>query len=344
MLSRRNKRAILGLGAILLILAVILAGVARYFEAQNLAVRLAEERAALQPPPLLVVTVERRTLSSPRAFAARLEPWATATLAPEVGGTVLRLGAELGQAVPAGAELLALDTGLIRPALAAAEIQAAETARRAAEAATLAEGRVLAATDRAAAQAAADTAAQEAVLLREQLARHVLRAPFPGSVQARRVEVGDVVAPGQPAFTLVDTSRIRVVFHVSATELLSVTPGSTIPVEAGPVRPEPMQAVVRFVAPAAGPDGRFRIEAVLDPAPPQAPAGSAATVRIPIRSHVDTLFVPASAVRFEGASPMVRRLGTGEREEQVFIEIGPEINGLHPVRSGLAEGDRIVIR
>jgi len=344
MLSRRNKRALLGFAAVLLILAVIISGVARFFEAQNLADQLEEERAALRPPEPLIVTAERRSLSRERAFAARLEPWAMATLMPEVAGTVIRIGAELGEIVSAGAELLVLDSSLVRPTLAAAEVQAAEAARRAAEVAVLAAGNVVSPSDRAAAQAAADAATQEVLRLREHLARHTLRAPFAGSVQRRHVERGDAAGPGQPAYVLVDTSRLRAVFHVSATERASLLPGTEIRVEAGPAGTPPLTARVRFLAPAAGPDGRFRVEAVLDPAPPEAPAGSAVIARATIRTHVDTLFVPAAAVRFDGAKPVVRRLDAAGVETQVVVEISPEIDGQHPVRSGLNEGDRLVIR
>lgn len=343
MLSRQHKRAVLAAAALTLVVVVLLAAVSRHFENQSLARQVEEERASLVAPQPLIVTVSRQTLARDRTFAGRLEPWASATLAPEVAGTVLRLGAELGQSVAAGAELLALDDGLVRPSLAAASVQAQETARRAAEIATLTEGRVLAETDRLAAQAAADSAAQEVARLRELLARHTLRAPFAGSIQHRAVDVGDFLPPGQPAFVLVDTSRLRTVFHVSAVERASFPVGTAVTVEAGPVGTAPMTAAVRFVSPAAGPDGRFRVEAILDPAPTSAPAGSAAVVRAPVRSHVDTLFVPAAAIRFEGAVPTVHRL-VDDVETAVAIEIGPEINGLHPVRAGLAEGDRLVIR
>lgn len=344
MLSRRHKRAIVGTLAFVLLGAIILFSIGRFFAGRALERQLAEERASLRAPEPMVVVVARETLERRRSFAARAEPWTQATLAPEVGGTVVRIGGEVGARVDVGAELLRLDDAVARAAAEGAQIQAAEAARRQREVEQLVRTDVVATTDVAALSAAAATAAREAERAATLLDRHRLRAPFSGTVQARHVDVGDYLNAGEQAFELVEVSRLRVVFYAGDTEIASFAPGGAVEVAFPALNGRVVEAVIRHVSPSAGPNGLFRVEAELANAAGEIPGGLAASVNAAIRLYRETLFIPTAAVRLEGARAVVRRLREGGAAEAVTVEIGSEIEGRFPVFSGLEAGDRLLVR
>lgn len=345
MLSRRQKRAIVGTVAFGLLAAVILFSIGRLVGGRALQRQLAEERASLRPPEPLIVPVVRETLERRRAFSARAEPWTRATLAPEVPGTIVRIGADVGATVAAGAELLALDDRVARASADTAAIQAAESARRQREIEQLSRTQVTAQTELASATATAAAAARDADRAGTLLEKHVLRAPFAGTIQARHIDVGDYLNVGQPAFELVDIFRLRIVFQAGESEVASFVPDAPLELNFPALNGRTTQAVVRHVAPAAATGGLFRVEAELANPTGDIPGGLAATVTAPVRLYRDTLFIPTAAVRLEGARAIVhRQQANGEPPEIVAVEIGPEIDGRFPVFGGLSEGDRLVVR
>jgi membrane fusion protein (multidrug efflux system) len=344
MLSRRHKRAIVGTVAFLLLGALVLFSIGRFFANRALERQLTEERASLRVPEPLVVAVVRDTVERRRNFAARAEPWTRATLAPEVGGTVVRIGGEVGSRMAAGAELLALEDSPARAAAESARIQATEAARRQREVEQLVRTEAMASNDAAVAAATAGATSREAERAAAMLEKYRVRAPFAGIVQARYVDVGDYLNPGQRAFELVDLSQLRLVFYAGETEITSFRPGEKVEVGFPALQGRREQAIVRHVAPATGTNGLFRVEAELANADGAIPGGLAVTITAAIRLYRDMLFIPTAAVRLEGARAVVQRWRKEGAAEPVTIEIGPEVEGRFPVLRGLEEGDRLVVR
>lgn len=344
MLSRHHKRAIVGTLAFLLLAALILFSIGRFFSNRALERQLTEERASLRVPEPLVVTVVRATVERRRNFAARAEPWTRATLAPEVGGTVVRIGGEVGSRIAAGAELLALEDSPARAAAESAKIQAAEAARRQREVEQLVRTEAMATNDAAVASATAAATSREAERAAAMLEKYRVRAPFAGIVQSRFVDVGDYLNPGQRAFELVDLSQLRLVFYAGETEITSFRQGEKLEVSFPALEGRREEAIVRHVAPATGPNGLFRVEAKLANADGAIPGGLAVSVTAAIRLYRDMLFIPTAAVRLEGARALVQRVRHEGAAEPVTIEIGPEVDGRFPVLRGLDEGDRLLVR
>ncbi len=344
MLSRRQKRAIIGTVALLLMGALILFSIGHFFASRALERQLTEERGSLRAPEPLVVAVVRDTVERRRNFAARAEPWTRATLAPEVGGTVVRIGGEVGSRIAAGAELLALEDSAARATAESAKIQATEAARRQREVEQLVRTEAMASNDAAVAAAAAAGTSREAERAAAMLEKYRVRAPFAGIVQARFVDVGDYLNAGQRAFELVDLSQLRLVFYAGETEITSFRPGDKVEVNFPALQGRIAHAKVRHIAPATGTNGLFRIEAELANADGAIPGGLAVTITAVIRLYRDMLFIPTAAVRLEGARAIVQRWRKEGAAEPVTIEIGPEVDGRFPVLRGLDEGDRVVVR
>ena len=345
MTSRRAKRAVLAGLVAALILATVVAAVARIFSARALQRQLAIERGSFREAEPVAVTLERVTRTRERAFSARLLPWTEATVSAEVSARVLALHADVGTRVEEGAPLATLDATLARLGSEAAAERAAEAKRRLAEAEALLSERGIPESELLNLRSAARLARIEAETSAETLARHTLRAPFTGNVSIRNAEPGMLLTPGMAAFTLTDLSRLRVMFFVNEFERTAFSPGTRIEVRTPAAPNARFEATVHLAASTGTPgSGLFRIEAVLDNADRSLPGHVSATVNAAVTLYRDSLMLPTAAVRFEGSRASVTRLLADGSTERVPVEVGPELEGYYPVLSGLSEGNRILLR
>lgn len=164
---------------------------------------------------------------------ARVVALNEARLAAEVGGRVEALPVRVGQAVPAGAELVRLEAEDYRIAVgqAAARVELADNRLRLAQA-QLDQFRTLAQEGHVSEDQLRSKQTERAVLESEltlarlareaaarQLARTSIRAPFAGLVRERLASVGDLAAPGTPLLVLVSTTDTEVHAQVPAIQI-----------------------------------------------------------------------------------------------------------------------------
>lgn len=91
--------------------------------------------------------------------------------------------------------------------------------------------------------------------------RLVITAPISGQAQAKLLETGEVVQPGQPLLTLADTSEMEVWAYVSGQDLHRVHLNHNLPVEVIAIPGKQFQGQVFFIASEA----QFRPTNVLNP-------------------------------------------------------------------------------
>lgn len=359
MLSRSAKRRFLGVffGALTLILLLSLVNL--YFAALERRQRAEEERAGLVPPAALRHTVEIDSHAEYRRFSARLEPWRTASLTPEVEGRVAAREVDIGDQVAAGDVLLTIDPTLAqlnletaRKTLEARARQQEESARQVREGEALLASRSLPQSEvesrrtrLAIDEAEVSRLETEVSRAEEILRRHELRAPFAGSIAQRSIEEGDRASPGQAVFELVDLSSLRLILQVGEKEWPAFARDMEIPFTLAGQPGTTYQATVTHLSPARSTQGNYRVEARFPNQETGWPGGLQATVVVPVALYQDIPFVPAAAVRFDGPRTTVLRETDGEEEsERLEISVGPEIEGRYPVLAGLNEGDILIIR
>lgn len=173
-----------------------------------------------------------------------------------------------------------------------------------------------------------------------------LSAPIAGIIVSRHITVGEMleVNAAEPAFTLSDMSVLWVDADIYEKDLARVKEGQ-----------------VAVVTTAAYP-GRFfkghvtRISATLDKQTRTASArievanpdgrlkpGMFANVRIDT-GRTRVLAVPWEAVQQEGKQTIVFVPQGADRFEERKVELGPQLAGFYPVRSGLKAGEAVVTR
>jgi RND family efflux transporter MFP subunit len=186
--------------------------------------------------------------------------------------------------------------------------------------------------------------------VKENLSYAVLRSPFAGVLAARRVEVGDVVSPGQPLVEIEGSGGLELRATLSAEDSLGLRPGTTVEARVDGLG-APLQARVSALSPAGDPSThRFELRADL-PAAEGLRSGLFARLLLPApqgeRAGEASLAVPAAAVFQRGGLTGVFVIAA-EKDRQVarlrWIAPGSPAGDRVEVRAGLAAGERVVLQ
>lgn len=342
---RRTKRVILGFFVLALIVGFIVIGSFRFAEAARERQRYEEEQAAIRPPEPNIFVIETGDRPQTRRYAAQLRPWMHANVPAEVAGRVVEVMVEAGQSVSEGDPLVRLDESLSTIAAQRAQANHEEAKRLLEESARLVKTRAISDTQYHAQLAATRLAEAELAEAREVLNRHVIRAPFNGIVNNRLVDIGDAINVNQPVAELVDLERLRVEFHVSENDLSAFEIGKPLDLLVPSLPGRTFEPTVDFTSRSADQGTRlFRIEAILPNEGSRLPGGLQGIVSTEVHQFTDLPMVPALAVRFLGKNTLVWKMTSEGTPEQVNITVGPELDGVYPVLSGLSAGDRVIVR
>ena len=170
-----------------------------------------------------------------------------------------------------------------------------------------------------------------------------LRAPFRGTLGARQVDVGAVVAPGNRIVTIEDRSRLIVEFRVRGDAWTYVKPGLRFTLDPPHPGAEGIAGQVTFVDSAIDATTRtMLLRGVVDNTTLGLPAGLFVGVWLEIAVRPQALAVPAAAVARDLAGAYVYVVGADGRAKRRAIATGSRDAEMIEVRSGLAAGERVV--
>ncbi len=202
---------------------------------------------------------------------------------------------------------------------------------------------------------AAVAAAQAAVRARQlELEFTRVTAPSSGRVSDRRVDPGNVVAGGSSAAdvltTIVSSSPIYFVFEGSEALLLKyqrdARAGRSAPVrirlqdESEFTRSGTLDFTDNAVDSASG---TIRLRAVIPNGDGFLKPGMFAQARVAGAGAYDALLVPDSAVGTDQARRVVSVVAADGSVTQTPVQLGPLVDGLRVIRSGIRPTDRIII-
>lgn len=304
-----------------------------------------------------ILVLEPRTLRSGPALSGDLVPEREAQIRAELGGSIVKVAVDAGQRVAAGQLLGAIDEAGVaeqhraaRVNLSAAESAMLLAAREVERAKRLQAGGAIAERDleqaersRIAAEAQLETARANLAAAEKQLQRTQLRAPFPGIVSERTVNLGDIVQAGNPLFTVVDLTSMRLEASVPVSALGSLTIGSTVDFDVSGIPGRTFTGKILRVNPTVDPGTRqVRLTVGIPNTGAALAAGLFARGRV-ATTEEQGLAVPLSSVDLRGAAPSVRRLRAG-KVELVAVTLGlqDEVLEMAIVTAGLAAGDSIL--
>lgn len=307
------------------------------------------------------VSIEAVTVS-PRDFVvsyrgpASLEAWKTSDLGAEPSGRIRWMGAEEGDSVRAGQEIVRIEAAVqeARAGEAAARIADAEVAlesartnlervrrlhregvasRQEIEGAEALHARAGEAV--AAARASAEAAGGEA-------AKMTIRAPFDGVVTMREHEVGEIVGAAARIYRVEDLSAIKAVVAVPEVEVGGIAVGARAMLRLADG--ETVTGAVSYVSPAADDSSRaVKVEIRVVNAGRRLRSGGFAEAEIIREVRRGALLVPRAALLqvSDGRGILYAVEGAAARKREV--RLGGSDDYLFQVVEGLAAGDRIAV-
>ena len=287
-------------------------------------------------------------------ISGTLMPKEQATVRAEIGGAVLSVTAEQGQAVRKGQVLARIEAHTADEAVTSAESavrsqeQALELARRERD---RAEKLVSAG---AVAERAVEAARNEVVRLesemagarsrlttaRKTLADATVTAPISGVVAERPVNAGDVVAPGTALYTIVVPSSIQLEASEPSEALTAIKVGAQVSFEVRGYPGQTFTGRIERVSPTADPTTRqVPIWVTVDNRSGRLVSGLFADGRVTQASRKG-LIVPSNVVSDLERQPTVLRI-RGGKVEKIAVRIGltDAQNERVEIVQGLSEGD-----
>jgi membrane fusion protein (multidrug efflux system) len=294
--------------------------------------------------PVQLGAVTRGSIARTATVSGTVEPIRTIGVNSQLPGALLQVLVQEGDRVRAGAPLARLDDRELTAQLAAAEasFQVAEAAYQRAE--QLRDRKVITIPEYERDRTAYAAAKAQFDQLRTRIGYATVRAPLAGVITEKHVEAGDVVSNNSRLFTLADVSSLVVRAGVSELDVVELKPGDPVTLQLDALPGRQLTGHIRRIFPSGDPTTRLvPVEVIID-------ASSAALVRpgflarlnFALSTHQNVLLIPASALTGAQGNEAVFTVQDGKAVRRT-IETGLESLGMVEVRTGLAEGEQVVV-
>ena len=311
--------------------------------------------------PVTVVQVAPRALVYSISATGQLAPNETVRIPARVQGVIEDVVFDPGTRVTRGMLLARIDAERFRLAVAReqARVEQAESALALADqqlarrkALSAEDAAIVSAEDVAGFQARADQAkgALAVAVAARDLARKDLqdadvRAETAGIIEERLVATGEHVEEGQTLATIVDVSRLRLIFRISESEAARLGSSPVVRFTVRSAAGRTFETRLAHVASAADPSTR-QVECLawVDDPPPELKPGYFAEVTIEFGGNPDALVVPSTAVLPTERGLLAYVLdGSVAHERKVTLGLQSPTGDVE-ILQGLSAGDTVVVR
>lgn len=286
-------------------------------------------------------------------FTGRFEAIQRVDVRARAGGFVQAAHFKEGERVKQGQLLFTLDPRPAQAALASAEADA-QLARRAFERAeVLMKEQAISRQDYDQRRATLDIA--EAAVRSRRLDVEFTRvtAPASGFVSDRRVDPGNVISGGTSAAdvltTIVASDPIHFEFEASEAQLLryqreALKAGGKVEIKLQDENDYRWTGVVDFSdAVINSSSGSVRMRAKVSNTDGFLKPGMFGRARVESSATYDAMLIPETAVVAAGAAKTALVVADNGTVESKTLDVGPIVNGMRVVRSGLAPSDRVIV-
>lgn len=174
------------------------------------------------------------------------------------------------------------------------------------------------------------------------LARTDVKAPVAGVISARTAKVGAIAnGSGEPLFTMIRDGAVEIRAEIIETDLPKLEIGQRAKVTLADGKTE-IEGKIRLISPVVDTQTRLGNVYITLLDTDKARVGMYARAQI-IVTEKDALVLPLSAVT-KSKDGMVTRKVDGDVAHVAKIETGIEDDGFIEIRSGLAEGDKVITK
>lgn len=341
-----SKRAVIIVSFIVVLVA---GGAAIVHKKRSIAALPSPEQVAL---PVETARVVAGAVSERVSTAAMVRADSTATVAAQVGGTLLDMRLREGDTVRAGEVVARIDARPLADVVdsASARVAAARQAMATQEAIfardkALLDGGAIAQQAFDASRAQLESARASLVVAERSVSTARLQssyanvtAPFSGTITARLAEPGDLAAPGRALYTLQRPGSVRVISKLSQEALSRLRPGARATFSWGG---QTADAKVSRIYPALDATFLGAVESDLPAAPFALPNGATLHAEYEAPAHAG-LVVPASAILDGLNGSLVVRIVNG-KADPVAVHVVARGESTVTIEGAVSAGDEVVL-
>jgi len=183
-------------------------------------------------------------------------------------------------------------------------------------------------------------------LLKDEIQKKTLLAPFAGYVAKEHTQVGEWLSVGGPreVVTLVDLGRIRITVDVPERYVVKLSPGSAVRVEVGSLPDETVIGKIAAILPEGDPNARtFPVRVTLPNPGFKIKSGMEVRAAFDLGTKRNALLVPKDAIVTAGANRVVF-LVMSTVVQPVPVKVTGYYDGNVAVEGAINPGDQVVIR
>lgn len=292
--------------------------------------------------PVEVVKVARRPIAASYSGTAPLEPRGESQVVAKTSGVALQVLVEEGQAVRAGQVLVRLDPDRARLQAAQSAAQLRKLEANYSRSLQLSKEQLISANDLDQLKYDLENARAVNRLANLELSYTNVTAPISGVVASRDIKPGNFVQINSPIFRIVDTSRLEATLNVPERELSTLKPGLPVRLQVDALPGQSFTGEVDRVSPAVDTgSGTFRVVCSFEGGG-LLQAGMFSRISIDYDQRKDALVIPRNALLEDGGEPAVFVVRDG-KAQRAAIQLGYDDAGSVEVRSGLRQGDAVVV-
>ncbi len=348
--------------AVIALLAAAVLAVALYYGLRHQRVAREEVAAAVQDSartPVSVIHPQPGTALLSVTFPANLQGYIETPIYARTNGYIKRWLVDIGAHVTAGQLLAEIETPELDQQLRQAEAAQAQAQANLDLARITAEryqnllkfdGVSKQEVDQANGTLKADEANLKAAIaavgqLKEMQAFEKVTAPFAGTITARYIDIGSLIAAGTNTllFRLAETSTLRVYANVPETYAPDMAPGVSADVQVPEVAGQKFPGQVVRTAGAIDPSTRTLLTEVRVPNPKGVLIpGEFGEVTFHLRSSRPTVMIPSNTLLFRAQGPQVAVVKGEGRVHLQSIQLGRDFGNSLEVLSGLRPEDSVI--
>jgi len=275
--------------------------------------------AADAPVPVMVMASEARPTASVLTLRGRTVAIRNVSVPAETAGLVVSQPLRKGAMVHEGDALCRLDPGARQAQLLEAEAKLAEARIEAEAADTLSQKGFAAETTRMARQAQLEAAQAAVDLVKLDISRLVITAPFEGVLESDTAEIGSRLGLGDGCATVIDLSRVKVSGYVSEQEVDQIEIGQKA--AARLINGRTIPGEISFISRVSDPQTRtFEVEVTLPNEDGRIRDGMTAELQIDLPAETAHL-LPQSALTLDDDGRLGVRIAAGGKAEFVPVRI-----------------------
>lgn len=312
----------------------------------------AGSRSAPPPETVTATTVQTQTWESLLTAVGSLEAVQGVTVTAELAGKVIGIAFEPGATVAGGDLLLQQDISSEEARLPGAEAALTLTRSNLERNRRLLADRVISQAEYDSALANHRQAQAEVAAIRAAIGKKTLRAPFPGRLGIRLVNLGQILSEGDPVVSLQTLDPIFANFLLPQQQLRRIRPGLPVQITTDALPGERLEGKITTINPQVDAATRnLRVQATLDNPGEQLRPGMFVNVSAVLPEQQEVLAIPATAVLYApyGDSVFVVEEPKNEGSDadsrslrQQFVRLGKQRGDFVAVTSGLQGGETVV--